>query len=65
MTRPPSHPPPLPPLQEAAALAAEHAHEFLPYTTAYQAAEKLPPGAVDAAVRAIAEAQVLAETKRT
>lgn len=27
--------------EETAELAEEHAHEFLPYTTAYQTAEKL------------------------
>ena len=45
---------------EVSVLAAEHAAEFLPYSTAYQAAEGLPSGVQDAAVRAIVDAQVAA-----
>lgn len=52
-----------PPVQEVSALAAQHAAEFLPYTTVYQAAESLPSAVQDAAVRAIAEAQAAAERK--
>jgi carbonic anhydrase/acetyltransferase-like protein (isoleucine patch superfamily) len=42
-----------PEAEESADLAGEHAHEFLPYTTAYQQAEALALGSVDKALAAI------------
>jgi len=45
--------------EEAADVAAEHAHEFLPYTNAYAAAERL--GVADDAVKAINAAQAAYE----
>jgi hypothetical protein len=48
-------------VQEASELAAVHAHEFLPYTTAYQQAEAL--GVADKHVQAINEVQAAAAAK--
>jgi hypothetical protein len=48
-------------LQEAADTAAAHAHEFLPYSTAYQHAEAL--GVEDKHIKKINDVQAAAAKK--